>query len=65
MITIEQLAQRITNLTRERDEFVMNANRQEAAYNGAIQILEQLINELMAEQPTAESQPGPKEFRES
>lgn len=42
-INEEAIRQRIAQITKERDNYIQNANRQIAAYDGAIQALRSLL----------------------
>lgn len=43
MVTEEAIQQQITKISKERDAFLAQANQQIAAFNGALQALQQLL----------------------
>jgi len=52
----ERIGERIEQLKKQRDQFVLQANQQVAACNGAISELEQLLKPP-AEQPAKDTEP--------
>jgi hypothetical protein len=55
-LTKEQIEKEIAKLEAEQQQFAQNASMQIAAYNGAIQVWQQLLAKVAA--PTAETASG-------
>lgn len=51
----ERVKQRLDSLRAERDDFIVQANKQIAAYNGAIMALEELVRPPVSPHPPTPS----------
>ncbi len=60
-LTTDQIEQEIAKLEAEREQFAQKANMQIAAYNGALQVWQQLLAKAVPQQPeTARDDEAPQ-----
>lgn len=53
---IEKLKARLTELIKERDDYVQQANREVAFFNGRIAEIEQIINDMQQTEKTGQDE---------